>query len=79
MTDQPRIVCDPDILCGKPVIAGTRISVELILDHLGHGDSVDDLLADYPRLTRQQVLAAILFASEAMRTYRQPPTLALPS
>ena len=58
---------DPGILCGKPCIAGTRISVELVMEKLGAGDSVDDILADYPFLTREQVLEAIRFAGRSLR------------
>ncbi|HEV3440889.1 MAG TPA: DUF433 domain-containing protein [Gemmata sp.] len=64
---EPKIVSDPKILFGKPVIAGTRISVELILEGLGSGMSVDDLLQDYPHLTKDQILAAIRFAAQALR------------
>ncbi len=60
----PHIVSDPNVLCGKPCIAGTRISVELVLDKLGAGDSVEELLADYPFLTREQVQAALQFTRE---------------
>ena len=62
-----RIVSDPMVLMGKPVIAGTRISVELILEEFGSGASVDDLLSAYPHLTREQVLAAFRFAAGAIR------------
>ena len=54
-----RIVSDPKVLMGKPVIAGTRISVELILEEIGSGTSIDDLLHAYPHLTREQVLSLI--------------------
>ena len=64
----PRIVSDPKVLCGKPTIAGTRISVELILEKLADGDSVADLLDDYPHITESDVRAAIRFAAEANRT-----------
>jgi uncharacterized protein (DUF433 family) len=64
---EPKIVSDPKILFGKPVIAGTRISVELILEGLGSGMTVDDLLQDYPHLTKDQILAAIRFAAQALR------------
>lgn len=64
---ESRIVSDPKILFGKPVIAGTRISVELILDELGAGASIDDLLQGYPHLSREQILAAIRFAAQALR------------
>ena len=66
MNDNQYISIDPDILRGKPCIAGTRISVELILEMLAFGDSVDNILDTYSHvpLTREQVLAAILFAHD---------------
>ncbi len=60
------ITTDPTILDGKPVIAGTRISVQLILEKLGDGWSIDNLLDDYPQLSREQVIAAIAYAANAM-------------
>ncbi len=63
-----RIVSDPKILFGKPVIAGTRISVELVLEELGSGTTIEEFLEDYPHLSRDQVLAALRFAGEALRT-----------
>ena len=63
---EARIVSDPKILFGKPTIAGTRISVELILEKLGAGDTVEELMSDY-RLTREQVLAAVRFAAGSLR------------
>jgi uncharacterized protein (DUF433 family) len=59
-----RIVSDPDIMMGKPTIKGTRITVELILEELGQGLSVDEVLAAHPHLTREQVLAALQFAAD---------------
>jgi uncharacterized protein (DUF433 family) len=56
------IIRDPRIMMGKPVIKGTHITVELILTRLGEGRSVDDILAEYPHLTRKQVTAAIEYA-----------------
>lgn len=61
------IVSDPAIMMGKPVIAGTRITVELILEKLGAGESIDQLLQSHPRLTREGVLAALSFAAQTMR------------
>ena len=52
------IVVDPAVLVGKPVIKGTRISVELLLDRFADGWSYDEVLAAYPHLTREQVQAA---------------------
>ena len=62
MAKAPRIVADPRIMMGKPVIEGTRITVELILTRLAEGRSVDDILIEYPHLTRLQVTAAIEYA-----------------
>lgn len=59
---QLQIVSNPKILDGKPVIAGTRISVELILDRVSSGMSVKDILKDYPHLTAGQIQAAISYA-----------------
>ena len=64
---KPHIASDPAILGGKPVIAGTRIGVDLILEKLGDGESIDDILIDYPHLTREQVVAAINFAANLAR------------
>jgi uncharacterized protein (DUF433 family) len=57
------IQSDPSIMMGKPVIAGTRITVELILEKLATGESVEQIVAAHPRLTREAVLAAIDFAN----------------
>ena len=62
----PLITSDPGILAGKPVIAGTRISVQLILEKLRDGWTIDDLLDDYPQLTREQIGAALDYAAAAM-------------
>jgi uncharacterized protein (DUF433 family) len=57
---------DPAVLVGKPVIRGTRISVELILEQLSYGRSVGDILESYPHLSAKQVYAALAFAAEAI-------------
>ncbi len=54
-----RITTNPDVLVGKPVIKGTRISVELILGWLAHGWSYEDILESYPHITRDDILAAL--------------------
>ena len=68
MTDDTSslITSAPEILGGKPVIAGTRISVQLILEKLRDGWSIQDLLDDYPHLTREQIIAAIAYAASVM-------------
>jgi uncharacterized protein (DUF433 family) len=62
----PLVISDPAIMLGKPVIAGTRIPVELILEKLAAGETVGDLLLDYPQLTRETVSAAVRFAAQVL-------------
>ncbi|MFL5269459.1 MAG: DUF433 domain-containing protein [Stellaceae bacterium] len=62
-----RIVIDPRICGGKPCIRGTRIWVSLVLDFLADGMSEAELLAEYPGLTHEDVLAAIAYGAEAAR------------
>lgn len=73
------IVSNPTVMMGKPVIAGTRITVELILEKLAAGETVEQVLDAHPRLTREAVFAAIAFAREALRAdviYPMPEALA---
>ncbi len=62
-----RIVSNPAICHGKPVIRGTRIMVWLILEYLANGDSVDDVLAAYPDIAREDISACLAYASKAAR------------
>jgi uncharacterized protein (DUF433 family) len=64
MSDTPRIHADPRVLCGKPVIRGTRISVELVLRKLSEGATVEDLIDAYPHLTVEDIRAAVGFAAD---------------
>ena len=61
------IVSDPKVMMGKPVIRGTRITVESIVERLGAGESIESILLAHPRLTREAVLAAVSFAAEALK------------
>lgn len=61
------IQSDPAVLMGKPVVAGTRITVELILEKFSAGETVEQILEAHPRLTREGVLAALNFAAQAPR------------
>jgi uncharacterized protein (DUF433 family) len=61
------IKADPNVMMGKPVIAGTRITVELVLEKLAAGETVEQILAAHPRLSRAQVLAAVDFAAKALK------------
>ena len=68
MAQYPGLVeCDPQIKMGKPVIAGTRITVESIVDRMALGETVEQLLAAHPRLTEEAIRAALGFAAEALR------------
>ena len=60
--NKAQIISNPKILGGKPVIAGTRISVELILDRISTGMSEKEILIDYPHLTAKQIQAAVAYA-----------------
>lgn len=61
------IVADPQVMLGKPVVQGTRITVELILEKLAAGETTEDLLLAYPRLTRDAIQAALAYAAETLR------------
>jgi uncharacterized protein (DUF433 family) len=60
----PRIQSDPKVMMGKPVIRGTRITVEHILRCLAAGDSIEQVLSDHPRLTADDIRAAQAFAAD---------------
>ena len=66
-----RIDIHPDICNGRPVIAGTRIPVQTIMEFLGAGDSVDEVLEAYPSLKREDVYACIQFAAKLMANHYQ--------
>ncbi len=61
------IVSDPAVMMGKPVIGGTRITVELILEKLGAGETVEQILEAHPRLSAEGIRAALAFAAQALR------------
>ena len=67
MASTSLITCNPAIMMGKPTIVGTRITVELILEKLAAGESVEQILSEHPRLTEAAVRAAIAFAAESLR------------
>ena len=66
MSTQARIEINPQVMLGKPVIRGTRITVELILRKLADGASHDDLLEAYPHLTRDEIQSAIAYAADTL-------------
>jgi len=62
-----RVISDPSIMLGKPVIAGTRITVELILEKLAAGESEQQILSAHPHLPKDSVRVALAFAAEALK------------
>ena len=67
------IEVNPEIMLGKPVIKGTRLTVELILEELSVGKKEEDLLQAYPRLTQKAIWAALAFAADALKGERSYP------
>jgi len=62
-----RIVIAPGILVGKPIIKGTRLAVEFIIDLMAQGWAEEDILRNYPGITRQDIQACLAYASEILR------------
>lgn len=73
MAWQDRIVLDPAILSGKPIIKGTRISVEFVLDLLAHGWSETQILENYPGVSREDIAACLAYASAQLQKERVYP------
>lgn len=71
---EPLIKTDPKVALGKPVVTGTRITVEHILERLGAGETVEDLLEAHPRLTREGIKAALNYAAGVLRSDVLHPT-----
>jgi len=61
------ITTDPEIMYGKPVIKGTRIPVDLVLEKLAYGETAEDLLKAYPNIDRNAINACLLFASDSIK------------
>ena len=73
MPPSERLIVDPKILAGKPVIRGTRLAVEFILELLAAGQSESDILTNYPGLTREDILACLSYASYLAHEYKASP------
>ena len=71
-----RVVLDPKVMLGKPVIRGTRLPVELILKLLAQGMSLAEISRDYPQLTRKDIAAALLYGSRIVGREEVQPVLA---
>jgi uncharacterized protein (DUF433 family) len=68
-----RITIDPEILAGKPIIKGTRIPVELILDLLANGWTTEEILENYPQLKKKDIIAALKYAAQVLKEERVYP------
>lgn len=73
MTDHPRIVVDPKVLTGKPVIKGTRLSVDFVVGLLADGWSQDDVLQQYPGITKEDIAACLNYARDVLSAERVYP------
>ena len=73
MNWQERIVIDPAILTGKPVVKGTRLAVEFVVDLLAQGWSEADILRNYPGLTREDIAACLAYASYLLKAEKVYP------
>ena len=71
--DDDHIIIDPKILVGKPIIRGTRIAVEFVIDLLAEGWSRDQILSNYPHLTAQDITACLRYAGSIMKRERVYP------
>lgn len=80
MENPVSIVSDPRVMMGKPVVAGTRITVELILEKLAAGETTEQILAAHPRLKSAAISAALSFAKDTLRSdtiYPAPTTVSV--
>ncbi|MEE3719367.1 DUF433 domain-containing protein [Tumidithrix elongata RA019] len=62
-----RIILNPKIMAGKPIVRGTRLTVEYILNLLGHGATIEELLTEYEGLTQEDIFACLIFASKSLQ------------
>jgi len=79
MSDQQllkRIVCDPKVVVGKPVIRGTRLTVEYLLNLLAHGSTAEEILDEYEGLSPEDLQACLLFASQSLSSAAFMPLVA---
>jgi uncharacterized protein (DUF433 family) len=74
--EHPRIALDPNVMVGKPVVRGTRITVELVIGLLAEGWTEQEILAAYPHLKREDILACLAYAQELVSSEKVYPTAA---
>ena len=75
-TGQPRITLDPDVLVGKPIIRGTRLSVEFIIGLMAEGWTQGDIIEEYPGLTPDDILACLAYARDVLSSEKVFPSAA---
>jgi uncharacterized protein (DUF433 family) len=76
MVEHPRIALAPDILAGKPVIRGTRLSVEFIIGLMADGWTEADILGDYPGITHDDIIACLAYARDSLSSEKVFPSAA---
>ena len=76
MTEHPRITLAPDVLAGKPVIRGTRLSVEFVIGLMADGWSEADILENYPGITQEDILACLAYARDILSSEKVFPSAA---
>ncbi|OAI29260.1 antitoxin [Methylosinus sp. R-45379] len=74
MSDEARIILDPAVLAGKPVVRGTRLSVEFIIGLMADGWSEADIRRNYPVLEREDIVACLGYARDALRSEKFFPS-----
>jgi uncharacterized protein (DUF433 family) len=76
MAEHPRIVLDPSVLTGKPVVQGTRMAVEFVIGLLAAGWNESEVIANYPGLTHDDILACLAYARDALSSEKVFPSAA---
>ncbi len=73
MTWQDRIIINPEVMVGKPIVKGTRITVEFIFGLLAQGWKTDEILKNYPGIEREDIQACLIYASDVLRAEKVYP------
>jgi uncharacterized protein (DUF433 family) len=76
MPEHPRIALDPNVLAGKPVIRGTRLSVEFVIGLMADGWDETDILANYPGIVHEDIIACLAYARDALSSEKVFPSAA---
>jgi uncharacterized protein (DUF433 family) len=76
ITEPPRITLDPKVLAGKPVVRGTRLSVEFVIGLMAEGWSEADILANYPGITHEDIFACLAYARDTLSSEKVFPSAA---